>query len=64
MSGEEQAAAGTSKGAPIPNWGTFLRALANIREQGFDLVQIATSCPGDGFEVVTATLRKPDERGR
>ena len=51
-------------GPPTPTWGRFLTALTNIREQGFDLVQITTSCPGDGFEIVTATMRKPDERER
>ena len=47
---------------PLPDWDAFLRAMANIRAQGFDLVQVATSLPGDGFEVVTAIVRRPEQR--
>lgn len=47
---------------PPPTWDAFLRALTNVREQGFDLVQMSTSLPGDGFEVVTAIVRRPEPR--
>jgi len=53
-----------SKPPPRPTWDTFLQAMVNVREQGFDLVQMSTACPGDGFEVVTAIVRRPDGRGR
>lgn len=47
---------------PPPDWDAFLRALLATRNQGFDLVQVATSLPGDGFEVVTAIVRRPEQR--
>lgn len=51
----------TTKGPPQPTWDVFLKALASMRDQGFDLIQIVTACPGDGFETVIATIRKPAE---
>lgn len=51
----------TKGGPPPPTWDVFLRALVSMREQGFDLIQIVTACPGDGFETVIATIRKPAE---
>lgn len=47
---------------PPPDWDAFLRAMAAKRAQGFALVQVATSLPGDGFEVVTAIVRRPEQR--
>ena len=47
---------------PPPTWDAFLRALLATRNQGFDLVQLSTACPGDGFEVVTAIVRRPEQR--
>jgi len=54
----------TKGGVPPPTWDAFLRAMIATREQGFDLVQLTTACPGDGFETMTVTVRKPSERER
>jgi len=55
----------TKPEAPLlPTWEAFMKALAAARGQGFALVQVVTACPGDGFETMTVTVRKPSERER
>jgi len=50
------------KPLPVPTWAAFRRSCVALEQQGFELVQLATSLPGNGFEVVTVTVRKPEER--
>lgn len=48
----------------VVTWDAFFRAFESLRDQKFGLVQLVTACPGDGFEVVTVTIRKPEDKER
>ncbi len=47
---------------PPVTWDAVLGALESTRAQGFALVQVRTSLPGDGYEVFTVTVRRPERR--